>query len=92
MWVHTCIYVLVLVLLIWRNNNNMTSCTPGENEKGGGRLSPLGSAATMGLLYQSQMTDDGECGAIGGQKIGRGKLKYSEKTCPTTTLSTTNPT
>jgi hypothetical protein len=25
-------------------------------------------------------------------QIGRGKPKYSEKTCPSTTLSTTNPT
>jgi hypothetical protein len=35
------------------------------------RLSPLGTAATSGLLYQPQMTD-GDCGAIGGMKIGRG--------------------
>jgi hypothetical protein len=27
-----------------------------------------------------------------GMKIGRGKPKYSEKTCPNATLSTTNPT
>jgi hypothetical protein len=31
-------------------------------------------------------------GAIDGMKNGRGKLKYSEKTCPSATLSTTNPT
>jgi hypothetical protein len=35
-------------------------------------LSPLGTAATSGLLYQPQMIDDGDCGAIGGMKIGRG--------------------
>jgi hypothetical protein len=35
------------------------------------RLSPLGTAATTGLLYQPQMIDDGDCGAIGGMKIGR---------------------
>jgi hypothetical protein len=35
-----------------------------------GRLSLLGSAATIGLLYQPQMIDDGDCGAIGGLKIG----------------------
>jgi hypothetical protein len=37
----------------------------------GMRLSPPGTAATIGLLYQPQMTDDGDCGAIGGMKIGR---------------------
>jgi hypothetical protein len=36
------------------------------------RLSPLGTAATTGLLYQPQMIDEGDCGAIGGMKIGRG--------------------
>jgi hypothetical protein len=34
-------------------------------------MSPLGTAATTGLLYQPQMIDDGECGAIGGMNIGR---------------------
>jgi hypothetical protein len=48
------------------------------------RLSPLVTAATTDLLYQPQMTDDADCGAIGG-------MKYSEKTCPSATLSTTNP-
>jgi hypothetical protein len=38
----------------------------------GVRLSPLGTAATTRLLYQPQMMDDGDCGAIGGMKIGRG--------------------
>jgi hypothetical protein len=36
------------------------------------RLSPLGTAAITGLLYQPQMMDDGDCGAIGGIKVGRG--------------------
>jgi hypothetical protein len=35
------------------------------------RLSPLGTAAATGLLYQPQMIDDGDCGAIGGMNIGR---------------------
>jgi hypothetical protein len=35
------------------------------------RLSPLGTAATTGLLYKPKMIDDGDCGAIGGMKIGR---------------------
>jgi hypothetical protein len=38
-------------------------------------LSPLGTAATSGLLYRPQMIDEDDCGAIGGMKIGRGK-KY----------------
>jgi hypothetical protein len=37
----------------------------------GVRLSPLGTAATTDLLYQPQMIDDGDCGAIGGMKIDR---------------------
>jgi hypothetical protein len=31
----------------------------------------LGTAATIGLLYQPQMIGDGDCGEIGGMKIGR---------------------
>jgi hypothetical protein len=34
-------------------------------------LSPLGTAATSGLLYKPQMIGEGDCGAIGGMKIGR---------------------
>jgi hypothetical protein len=37
----------------------------------GVRLSPHGTAATTGLLYQLQMIDDGNFGVIGGMKIGR---------------------
>jgi hypothetical protein len=46
----------------------------------GVRLSPLGTAATTGLLYLPQMID-GDCG-VGGMTIGRGRPKYTEKTCP----------
>jgi hypothetical protein len=35
-------------------------------------LSPLGTAAPSGLLYKPQMRDEGDCGASGGMKIGRG--------------------
>jgi hypothetical protein len=56
------------------------------------RLSPLGTAATISPLYQPQMINDGDCGEMGGMKIGMGKLKYSEKTCPNATLSATNTT
>jgi hypothetical protein len=40
----------------------------------GMRLSPLGTAAATGLLYQPQMIDDGDCGAIGGMGIGKENL------------------
>jgi hypothetical protein len=48
----------------------------------GVRLSPLGTVATAGLLYQPQMIDDGECGASGGIKIGRGNRSTRRKTTP----------
>jgi hypothetical protein len=35
----------------------------------GVRLSPLGTAATTGLLYPPQMIDDDDCGEIGAMKI-----------------------
>jgi hypothetical protein len=39
------------------------------------------------------MIGDDDCGEIGGMKIGRqGNPKYSEKTYPSATLSTRNPT
>jgi hypothetical protein len=43
------------------------------------------------LLYQPWMMDDDEYGAVGGL-IGRGNRSYTEKTCPTAAVSTTNPT
>jgi hypothetical protein len=48
----------------------------------GVRLSPLGTTATTGLLYQPQMMDDGDCGAIGGLKIGRGNRSTRRKPAP----------
>jgi hypothetical protein len=45
-------------------------------------LSPLGTAATSGLLYQPQMIDEGDCGAIGGMKIGRGNRSTRRKPAP----------
>jgi hypothetical protein len=56
------------------------------------RLSPLGTAATISLLYQPQMIDDDDCGEIGGMNIGRGKRSTRRKPTPTATLPTTNPT
>jgi hypothetical protein len=58
----------------------------------GVRLSPLGTAATIGLMYQPQMIDDGVCGAIGGMKIGRRNRSTRREPAPIATLPTTNPT
>jgi hypothetical protein len=48
----------------------------------GVRLSPLGTAATTGLLYQPQMLDDGDCGVIGGMKFGRGNRSTRRTPAP----------
>jgi hypothetical protein len=45
-------------------------------------LSPLGTAAISGLLYQPHMIDDGDCGAIGGMKIGKGNRSTRRKPAP----------
>jgi hypothetical protein len=45
-------------------------------------LSPLGTAATSGLLYKPHMIDEGDYGAIGGVKIGRGKRSTRGKPAP----------
>jgi hypothetical protein len=43
------------------------------------RLSSLGTAATIGQLYEPLMIDDGDCGAIGGMTIGRGNRNTRRK-------------
>jgi hypothetical protein len=48
----------------------------------GVRLSPLGTAATAGLLHQPQMIDDGDCVAIGGMKICGGNRSTRRKPAP----------
>jgi hypothetical protein len=48
----------------------------------GVRLSPLGTAATTGLLYHPQTIDDGDCGAIREMKIGRGNWAARRKPAP----------
>jgi hypothetical protein len=48
---------------------------------GGVRLSPLGTSATVGLLYQPQMIDE-EYGAVGGLRIGRGNRSTQRKPAP----------
>jgi hypothetical protein len=45
-------------------------------------MSPLGTAATTGLLYQTQMIDDGDYGEIGGMRIGRGNRSTRRKAAP----------
>jgi hypothetical protein len=45
-------------------------------------LSPLGTAATSGLLYKPQMIDESDCGATGGMKIGRGNRRTRRKPAP----------
>jgi urease accessory protein UreF len=44
----------------------------------GVRLSPLGTTAATRLLYQLQMTDDGDCGAVGGNE----DLRANRSTAP----------
>jgi hypothetical protein len=46
---------------------------------GGVRLSPLGTSATVGLLYQPRTIDD-DYGAVGGIRIGRGN-RYATAVC-----------
>jgi hypothetical protein len=53
-----------------------------SNLLSGVRLSPFGTEATTGLLYRPQMTDDGDCGAIGGMKIGRGNWSTHRNPAP----------
>jgi hypothetical protein len=48
---------------------------------GGVRLSPLGTSATVDLLYQPRMIDD-EFGVVGGMRIGRGNRSTRRKPAP----------
>jgi hypothetical protein len=45
---------------------------------GGMRLSPF-RRPLFGQLYQPQMRDDDECGAVGGMRIGRGNRSIRRK-------------
>jgi hypothetical protein len=58
-----------LLSLCWHLDNPQTPHPPFFSGVG---LSPLSTATTSGLLYKSQVIDEGDCGAIGGMKIGRG--------------------
>jgi hypothetical protein len=42
----------------------------------------LDIAATTGLLYQPRMIGEGDCGEIGGMKIGRGNRSTRRKLAP----------
>jgi hypothetical protein len=42
----------------------------------------LGTTATTGLLYQPPMIGEGDCGEIGGMKIGRGNQSTRRKPAP----------
>jgi hypothetical protein len=55
----------------------------------GVRLSPLGSAATDWPIVPAP-DDDDDCGSNRWNENWQGKTKYSKKTCPSATLSTTN--
>jgi hypothetical protein len=48
----------------------------------GVRLSPLGIVATTGILYLPWVIDDGDCGAVGGMKIGYGNRSTRTKPAP----------
>jgi hypothetical protein len=48
----------------------------------GAKLSPPGTAATTGLLYQPQMIDDGDCEAIGGIMLERENPSTRRKPIP----------
>jgi hypothetical protein len=47
-----------------------------------GGTKSLGTAATSGLLYKPQMIAEGDCGAIGGMKVGRGNRSTLRKPAP----------
>jgi hypothetical protein len=46
------------------------------------RLSPLGTSATVGLLYQTWMIDGDDYGPVGGMRIGRGNRSTRRKSAP----------
>jgi hypothetical protein len=45
-------------------------------------MNGVGTAATSGQLYNPHMIDEGDCGAIGGIKIGRGNRSTRRKLAP----------
>jgi hypothetical protein len=68
---------------------NMISARDLYSERGAKRS--LDSQAMNGPIVSALMIDDRH-GVFDGMMIGRLKQKYAEKTCPSVTLSTINPT
>jgi hypothetical protein len=63
---------IVIELICSGSSSNFFSILNGVT------LSPLGTVPTTGLLYQPQMIDDGDCGAIDGMKIDVGTEVFGE--------------
>jgi hypothetical protein len=59
---------------------------------GGVRLCPLGTSATNWPIVLVPAPDDRRVWSSRWSEYWQGKPKYLEKTCPSDTLSTTNPT
>jgi hypothetical protein len=57
----------------------------------GVRLSPLGVSAIIGLLYQLQMLDNANCGAVGGIKFVKGNRSTRRKPTPVPLCPPQNP-
>jgi hypothetical protein len=53
--------------------------------------SPLILRPFIGLFYQPWVMDGDDCAAISGMNEWQEKPKYSEETCPSAALSTTDP-
>jgi hypothetical protein len=57
-----------------------------------GGTKSIGTAATSGLLYKPQIIEEGDCGAIGRMKIGRGNRSTRRKPAPAPLFAPQNPT
>jgi hypothetical protein len=58
----------------------------------GAERNPLLLQQFIGLSYKTWLINDDVSGTINGMNWWQWKPKYSEKTCPTAVLSTTEPT
>jgi hypothetical protein len=88
---HNVIYIYIYTMYMYKLVHLCVSCTKKTvgtafAYKGqfliifsGVGLSPLDTATTSGLLYKPQMIDEGDCGAIGGMKIGKGNRSTRRK-------------
>jgi hypothetical protein len=92
---HWCHIVLILTASLSNKiNKYAVSRSPqlGFGFLGGVRLSPLGTAATNWPIVPAPDDRWSWMGSSRWNENWQGKSMYSEKTCPSTTLSTTNPT